>query len=183
MIERKSLVVSAMIAFTAFSCTPKSSEPKSTETKQDSQKVIETKNTNKVRSASAVDAIEGLYIQKPYEEGSGECNLTINIEKINDNYYYTLSLQDSVMKGRVTVVKNSKKSDSEYAVTLEGIEWASYEGDISDESKPPQEPEIPVGIGAVLSNNELTFQNYGNSMNSYTVLDGCDQKYIRLVKQ
>ena len=183
MINKKILLLSAGIAFTVFSCIQKPSEPKNKTTQKDTQNVIKVKKSETVLNRSAFDAIEGLYIQKPDEEGGENCNLSLKIKKEKGKYYYTLSLQDTVIKGRVTVAKNKEKSDFEYAVTLEGIEWASYEGDVSDENKPPQELDIPVGIEALWSNNELRFQNYGNSMNSYTVLEECGQKYIRLVKQ
>lgn len=181
--NRKMLLFSAAISWLIFSCTQKPAELKNRITPKDTQDEIKVKKSESELNGSAFDAIEGLYIQKPVEEGGEKCDLSLKIEKAKGKYYYTLSLQDTVIKGMVTVAKNKEKSDLEYAVTLEGIEWASYEGDVSDESKPPQELDIPVGIGAVLLNKELSFQNYGNSMNSYTVLEECGQKYIRLVKQ
>jgi len=181
--NRKVVFFSAAIACSIFACKQKSAEPKNIAAKKDTQKVAKVIEVNNTVKISNFDFIEGVYIQKPYEEGGETCNLTVKIEKFKSEYYYTLSLPDSVIKGKVTVSKNDSKSDSEYAVTLEGIEWASYEGDVSDENKPPQDLEIPIGIGTIWSNKEMVFQNYGNSMNSYTVLDGCGQKYIRLVKQ
>jgi hypothetical protein len=183
MINRKMLLFGAGTVFSILSCTQRSSEPKNRIIGKDTQPVNEVKKPNSVLKNAAFDAIEGLYIQKPYEEGGENCNLSVKIKKEKGKYYYTLSLQDTVINGKVTVAKNNDKGDLEYAVTLEGIEWASYEGDVSDESKPSKELDIPVGIETVLSNKELVFQNYGNSMNSYTVLEGCGQKYIRLVKQ
>ena len=74
-------------------------------------------------------------------------------------------------------------------MVLEGIKWDEYEGDISNEeendsvsdSKP--ELEIPIGIDASYVKDTLTIQNYGNSMNSYTKISKCGEKYIQLIKK
>jgi hypothetical protein len=135
---------------------------------------------------SATPAIEGLYKAAALEaEESQPCDLTIEIKKAGTKYVYTLTLPGNVKKGVVTISKSDDLKQFTCMLTLEGIKWASYEGNISqeDEGHPAKEMEVPVGITMGFINNELTFQNNGNAMNAYTVLEECDQKYVRLVKQ
>lgn len=180
------IMICAAIAIAFYSCTSKPSKPHVMGGGDKNLKVEKTVKQESVvttTGSSSFPAIEGLYEQKSEDGSSESCNLSVKIEKLKDGFYYTLFLQDSVIKGKATVLKSEEGSDFKYMVTLEGIKWASYEGDVSDEDKPHPQLKIPVGIEAGFSDNELVFQNYGNSMNSYTVFEQCNQKYIRLVKQ
>jgi hypothetical protein len=179
------IMIYAAIAMAFYSCTSKPFKPHVMDESDHNLKVEKTIKQESVlaKDSPSFPSLEGLYEQKSDDENSESCNLAVKIEKLKDGFYYTLSLQDSVIKGRVTVLKSEEGSDFKYMVTLEGIKWASYEGDVSDEDKPHPQLKIPVGIEAGFSDNELVFQNYGNSMNSYTVLEECGQKYIRFVKQ
>ncbi|WJS95608.1 hypothetical protein NYQ10_03945 [Flavobacterium johnsoniae] len=121
------------------------------------------------------DEIEGTY----KTEG---CDLSVIISKIKDDYQYTFKTNLRTLKGKATYSKNSS---GEKYITLEGIQWDEYEGDISNEndSIPEKELEIPIGIDALYVKDTLTIQNYGNSMNSYTKISECGLKYIQLIRK
>ncbi|WET00786.1 hypothetical protein [Flavobacterium sp. YJ01] len=114
------------------------------------------------------DEIEGTY----KAEG---CDLSVIISKIKDDYQYIFKSNLRTLKGKATYSKNNS---GEQYITLEGIQWDEYEGDISDESD-----SVPVGIDALYAKDTLTIQNYGNSMNSYTKISECGLKYIQLIKK
>lgn len=121
--------------------------------------------------------IEGTY-------NSIECDISLIISKIKNEYEYILKTSRRTLKGKATF---SKSSSGEKYITLEGIEWDEYEGDISNEddndSIPRKKLEIPVGIDALYVKDTLTIQNYGNAMNSYTKISECGEKYIQLIKK
>lgn len=121
------------------------------------------------------DEVEGTY-------NADGCDLSLIISKIKDDYYYALKTNLRTLKGIATFSKNSS---GEKYITLEGIKWDEYEGDISNEndSVPQKELEIPVGIDALYVKDTLTIQNYGNSMNSYTKISECGLKYIQFIKK
>jgi hypothetical protein len=179
------IMICAAIAIAFNSCTSKPSKPQVLDRSDHNLKVEKKVKQESIegKDSPSFPSIEGLYEQMSDDESSESCNLAVKIEKLKGGFYYTLSLQDSVINGKVSVLKSEEGSDFKYMVTLEGIKWASYEGDVSDEDKPHPQLKIPVGIEAGFSDNELVFQNYGNSMNSYTVFEQCNQKYIRLIKQ
>jgi hypothetical protein len=132
------------------------------------------------------DTIAGHYTSAALEEGGSApgCQITVDIVKRQAQYFYTLT-SDTTYKGKVSLSKS--KDSKETYITFEGIEWAEYEGDISNdtEEEKEQKPEIklPVGIDGQFTGKEITIQNYGNSMNYYVKLAGCGDKYIRLVKK
>ncbi|TCN61339.1 hypothetical protein D0809_21810 [Flavobacterium circumlabens] len=142
----------------------------------------QTKNTANLPVQKSSESIEGIY-------SSDECALSVKITKTKDGYAYFLETSARKVKGNATVTKN--ESGEKY-VTLEGIQWDDYEGDISNEDetdsvsnqeKTAKEIEIPVGIDASYVKDTLTIQNYGNSMNSYSKLSECGAKYIRLIRK
>jgi len=183
----KAILRSVIITVLAVSCTSNPS-PSARVLKRDSQpaKTPPHKSNSVKASNSIMPAIEGLYKAAALEgEESEPCDLTIEIKKANTGYFYTLTLPGQIKKGAVTIAKSDDPQQFTCMLTLEGIKWASYEGNISqqDEEHPAKELEVPVGISMGYINNELTFQNDGNAMNAYTVLQECDQKYVRLVKQ
>lgn len=120
------------------------------------------------------DEIEGTY------KADG-CDLSVIISKIKNDYQYILKTNIRTLKGKASYSKNSS---GESYITLKGIQWDEYEGDISneDDSIPKKELEIPVGIDALYEKDTLTIQNYGNAMNSYTKISECGLKYIQLIK-
>nr|WP_294787312.1 hypothetical protein [uncultured Flavobacterium sp.] len=109
------------------------------------------------------------------------CDLSLIIVKIKNDYQYILKTNLRTLKGKAIYSKNSS---GENYITLEGIQWDEYDGDISDEndSIPKKELEIPVGIDALYVKDTLTIQNYGNAMNSYTKISECGSKFIQLIK-
>lgn len=127
------------------------------------------------------ESIEGIY-------QSEECDISLEITMTKDGYKYFLKTNIRKVDDKATFSKN--ESGEKYLV-LEGIKWDEYEGDISNEeesdsladSKTKPELEIPVGIGASYVKDTLTIQNYGNSMNSYTKISECGEKYIQLIKK
>ena len=178
-----------MIAVIVASCTSKPSATVQSAKQQDTQAVkapLQPSFVEKVNKTDTAPAIEGTYKTVITEGDESEpCKLTIVIKKESGKYHYTLTLPGNVKKGLVTISKSDDLKQFTCLLTLEGIEWASYEGDISneDEGHPAKELELPVGITMGFINNELAFQNDGNAMNAYTVIQECDQKFVRLVKQ
>lgn len=134
-----------------------------------------SKNEIIISEKNSQDEIEGTY------QADG-CDFSIIISKIKNDYHYTFKTNVRTLKGKATYSKN--RSGEKY-ITLEGIQWDEYEGDISNEndSVPQKELEIPVGIDALYVKDTLTIQNYGNSMNSYTKISECGLKYIQLIKK
>lgn len=154
--------------FTLTSCNQKTEKLSKTED------LKEEINVSKVNSK---DEIEGTY------KADG-CDLAVIISKIKSDYQYVFKTSVRTLKGKATFSKNSS---GEKYITLEGIQWDEYEGDISNEEEnysiPRKELEIPVGIDALYVKDTLTIQNYGNAMNSYTKISECGLKYIQLIKK
>jgi hypothetical protein len=154
--------------FCLLSCSQKLEKSPSSEnlkTKSDTLKVNPT------------NGIEGRY-------QSDECNISLIISKIKNEYQYVFKTNFRTLKGKATY---SHSSSGENYLTLEGIQWDEYEGDISNENEndsiPAKELEIPIGIDALYVKDTLTIQNYGNAMNSYTKISECGLKYIQLIKK
>ncbi|MCD0464529.1 hypothetical protein [Flavobacterium sp. ENC] len=140
------------------------------------------KNTAALPALKSTESFEGIYT-------SEDCDLSVQITKTKEGYTYFLQTSERKLNGKASVTQNEA---GEKYVTLEGIQWDDYEGDISNEEetdsvsnleKTAKDIEIPVGIDASYVKDTLTIQNYGNSMNSYTKISECGAKYIRLVKQ
>jgi hypothetical protein len=178
-----------IVTVIAASCTIKPSTSVQAIKQQNSQPAKAPSSPSSVEGVSKTDtvpAIEGTYKAIVTEGDESEpCQLTIVIRKKDGKYHYTLTLPGKVRKGGVTISKSDDLKQFTCMLTFEGIQWASYEGDISneDEKHPAKELELPVGITMGFMNNELTFQNYGNAMNSYTVIQECGQKFVYLAKQ
>jgi len=184
----KALLIASSIVLLTVSCTSNSStSPKVVKDNVQPKKVtIHLPDTVTTKQKATIPAIEGFYKAVALEGGESEaCELTIEIRKKNNKYFYTLTLPGKIKKGAVTVSKSDDLKQFTCLVTLEDIKWASYEGDISneDEEHPAKELEVPVGITMGFINNELAFQNDGNAMNAYTVIQECGQKFVHLVKQ
>ncbi|MBS7567017.1 hypothetical protein KHS38_21615 [Mucilaginibacter sp. Bleaf8] len=121
--------------------------------------------------------IAGTYKAAPADGETKACDLSVQIRKLNGAYAYTFHMNSKVYKGKVKLEKGDNKG--EVYVTFMGIELAEYEGDEDEEKRPVKKP---VGISGLWSDNQITIQNTGNSMNYYVQIAGCDQKYISLVK-
>ncbi|MEO8535755.1 MAG: hypothetical protein ABI441_18505 [Flavobacterium sp.] len=142
----------------------------------------QTKDTLSLPFQKSKEPIEGIYT-------SDECGLSVKITKTKDGYAFFLQTSARKVNGKATLGKN--ESGEKY-VTLEGIQWDDYEGDISNQEETDsvsnsettaKEIEIPVGIDASYVKDTLTIQNYGNSMNSYTKISECGAKYIYLIRK
>lgn len=146
------------------------------------------KDTIALQTNNNESLIEGTYETKPEENDSGDCKISLEINKTKDGYTYFLKTKTRQLKGIANFI--TEKSGERYLV-LEGIKWDEYEGDISHEEEndsisdsetSSKELEIPIGIDAGYTKDTLTIQNYGNAMNSYTKLSECGRKYIQLIK-
>ena len=111
--------------------------------------------------------------------------MTLVIDKAATGYTYHLKTDNRNIKGRATY-SFSEKSKEAY-ITLEGIDWDEYEGDISHQDEEgytvPETEIVMTGIDGAIVNDTIRIQNYGNAMNSYIKLSECGHKYIRLAKQ
>lgn len=135
------------------------------------------------------ESIEGLYKTQPDPNSTDECEMSVEISKVKNDYVYSLKTKLRKLKGKATLATNESGGK---IIVLEGIQWDEYEGDISNEEETDsvsdsktehKELEIPVGIDASYVKDTLTIQNYGNAMNSYTKISECDRKYIQLIKK
>jgi hypothetical protein len=148
---------------------------------EDSPKAIVTDSIPKNE-----DSIEGFYETQPEPDNTDECTISVEIRKGKSGYIYFLKTKLRKLKGIASFTKN--ESGEKY-ITLEGIKWDEFEGDISREEESDstetdhKELEIPVGIDASYVKDTMTIQNYGNSMNSYTKISECARKYIQLIRK
>lgn len=115
------------------------------------------------------DTLIGIY---KFANGSS-CHLTIEISKSKGLYYYHFKSPVRALQGKVTF---SRSLDENLVyINFNRIEWEENGGDIPKS--------LPTSVGGLLSDNEITIQNYGNAMNSYVKLGECsDEKYIQLKK-
>ena len=150
-------------------------------------KIPDTTSPGLPKTKQHLYAVVGLYKAERFEgtsEESDVCDMTVEIKKSREGYNYKFTLSDTTYAGSVTISKNEK--DKSAFVTFKGIEWAEYEGDISnrddnDDNRPSLD--LPVDVGGQLLGNEIVIQNSGNAMNYYTVFSECGEKFIRLVKR
>jgi hypothetical protein len=168
------------ILLTITACNNKKPEP-----------IVENKNFDSIvpQKAKSEESIEGLYKTQSDPNNTDDCEISVEISKVKNDYFYFLKTKLQKLKGKATFTTN--ESGEKYLV-LEGIKWDDYEGDISNEDETDSisdskeaSPllEIPVGIDASYVKDTLTIQNYGNSMNSYTKISECGRKYIQLIKK
>ena len=125
--------------------------------------------------------IEGVYKTENSENKIETCNLILTITKKNGKYSYNYKSESRTLNGKVSFYRDI---DEAY-ITLEGIKWAEYEGDVTnqgDENYEEKDLELPIGIDGSLSENEILIQNDGNAMNYYVKLNDCGVKYIHLKK-
>jgi hypothetical protein len=129
--------------------------------------------------------IEGTYkTQANDSTDHSPCEVAVTITKDNGAYFYQLNTKSRNYKGNITFYRDIEAN--EIYITLKGIRWSEYGGDMSNPNKKvktEKSKNIPVDIEGLYAENEITVQNDGNAMNYYVVLGECDRKYIRLVKQ
>jgi len=185
MISRTSGLLCTAILAVAVSCNSNPSTI-STVSKKVTVNKGDTVKKAIVKQNTSLPDISGFYKAVPDDEAGVPCELSVKITKLKNEYRYAFNIQDSVLKGKVTLTRNNGADPSACNITFEGIKWASYEGKVAeqdDERSAAKPMVVPVGIEAMLSKREIRFQNYGNAMNSYTVIEGCDPKYIHMVKR
>lgn len=131
--------------------------------------------------------IEGVYKTQAKDDQTGDespCELTITITKKEGEYYYNLKSSARDVNGKVSFSRDIESRET--YITLEGIKWDEYKGDVSVQKmkkKNKKSRDVMAGIDGLFAENEITIQNDGNAMNAYTKLSECDRKYIRLVKE
>jgi hypothetical protein len=131
---------------------------------------------------ASVKLIVGTYVAINEPEESEQCEMTIIIEKASAGYIYHFKTEDRSLSGKLSVEATEGKDG--YYITLEGIEWSEYEGELDDDGEAKvKDLALPKGINGVIQDSEITIQNTGNSMNYYVKLEDCGKKYIRLKKQ
>lgn len=170
------LFFSVLILTAVFSCNKKTeSLPNSTIEKSVTEFPV-SDTISKI--ISTADPVEGTYTTN-----ASDCKISLIISKNKTDYQYILKTKLRTLKGKAIL---SKINSGEKYISLEGIKWDEYEGDISNEENDSisnKELETPVGIDALYVKDTLTIQNYGNSMNSYTKISECGLKFIQLIKK
>lgn len=128
------------------------------------------------------EEIEGTYNVVSNADDAEKCQIKITIKKVSEQYRYIFTSESRTLEGKLSL--EGDKNNEGYYITLEGIEWSEYEGELDDngEAKSKEDLKLPVGIHGVIKGNEITIQNYGNSMNYYVQLADCGEKYIILKK-
>ena len=155
------------------------SKPETSLTAKSDHKEISIDTVKRTESAKL---IEGTYVVINEPEESDQCAMTIIIEKASGRYTFKFITESRSLSGKLSVEATESKDG--YYISLEGIEWSEYEGELDDEGEAKaKDLPLPNGINGVIQDNEITIQNTGNSMNYYVKLEDCGKKYIRLKKQ
>ncbi|PKL15630.1 MAG: hypothetical protein CVV49_20420 [Spirochaetae bacterium HGW-Spirochaetae-5] len=89
---------------------------------------------------------------------------------VDENYSGSYRLTDAKICNIVITIKKDK-SDYTYAINGTGVNSSGTKrsGD-------------KTAVEGAYSNNTITVQNYGNSMNQYVCFKSCDAKYLEFVK-
>lgn len=96
-------------------------------------------------------------------ESDNDCKLSIKISYVKGEYLYLLKTTKREKKGKVYF---SRMEEGNY-ITFSGLPGDENQGDLEGS----------------FNDGEITIQNYGNSMNEYTRLSECGDKYIHLIKR
>ena len=155
---------------------------KSTKTDTTTQVIKPAPATKAVDDSTDITGVFKEADDEQTEELNQGCDMTVTITKKAAGYGYYIKTPDTTYRGKLTVVKSQ---DRKYGIVFEGIEYAEYEGDVSQQADSDADTktfDLPIGIGAELDGNTITIQNYGNAMNYYVKFGGCQVKFIRLVK-
>jgi hypothetical protein len=129
--------------------------------------------------------IEGSYKTQVNDSmDNSPCEVAVTIAKKNGAYFYKLNTKTHIYKGNITFFRDIEAN--EIYITLKGIKWSDYSGDTSNpdkNAKTGKPKTIMVDVEGAYTENEITIQNDGNSMNNYQIFAECERKYIRLVKE
>ena len=168
-------ITSILILIFIFSCnqTTKINETKKklNVSKELKKELVKTVNTKLLIPKN----IEGTYTNSK----ETECKIQLIITKNGKEYFYKIKTDERLLNGKVSFYKN----ENEVYINFCGIEWAENNGELNENGEPKDENlKLPIGIEGLLNENEITIQNYGNSMNNYVKLYDCEDKYIVLKK-
>ncbi len=125
--------------------------------------------------------VAGSYYNKP-------CNLTLSFYKSKGEYYYKYTSDKRNLDGKISFYRGE-----DVYINLTNIEYAEDYFDIElfeeNEEKErkyaalKEKRKRTTGVECYFSQDELTIQNYGNSMNYYVKLYDCEEKYIHFQRQ
>lgn len=123
--------------------------------------------------------IAGFYAVEQDSEAETCKKFNIRIVREKDNYGYMINTCDRTEKGPIRFFRGEK----ELYVIFENFRWAEYAGDLNVENEEDIDWNREVyGFDAEWDAGRLSFQNYGNSMNYYTIIEGCGGKFIELYR-
>ena len=123
--------------------------------------------------------IEGRYFYKEIRTNS-TLELSLFVKKNQLSYQLKTNKRNSTGLAKLTI------EDDGYIYIILPIEYDSYEGDITSENDKSDKSDKPQEITMRFDPeyHTIDFQNYGNAMNYFVVLDEFgDDKYIQLSKR
>lgn len=119
-----------------------------------------------------IDTISGIYEIVAYTDTiAPSCGLRIAINRNGEEYSYHIVSTERDVKGKLSFFRNT--GSNELGLEFTGLPYDSYDERFNDHPD----------VSGVLANDTLIFQTYGNSMNEYTKLGECGDKYIALVRK
>lgn len=104
-----------------------------------------------------------------YNSVYSPCDIQIKLEKVNNKLQYKITGKANSGSGEAEIVVDGNGN----YIVFKGLKYIEYDENIKG---------YPDVSGSV-KGDTIIIQNYGNSMNNYTKLNGCEEKYIYLVKQ
>lgn len=113
-----------------------------------------------------------------------DCKMVLKISQKNEKFRYLLKTESRTLQGDISLDLNEEKDG--YYITFKNIPWSEYKGTIEldeDGNEIEHDYEVPNDIQGVLYKNEIDIQNTGNAMNYYVKFEGCDLKFIHLVRK
>lgn len=90
------------------------------------------------------------------------CDFIIIIVKNDNNYTYTIKGTGFKSSGKLSFEKQDEET------------YINFSGTLRSGDKTP--------VTGLYSDNKITIQNYGNSINQYICFKSCDSKYLEFVK-
>ena len=153
--------------------------------------IAKDSTTQRTRKATANKVLDGFRdISGYYEEVDSDqteeinegCGISVNIKRNGKGFSYYLKTSDRNYRGKLTLVNIP---EDKYGIVFEGTKYAEYESDISQkpDTDDAKKADLPAGVGGELERDTITIQNYGNAMNYYVQIGGCQVKYLRLVRR
>lgn len=131
------------------------------------------------RTSELPDNLTGVYT--PSGEDSQTCQIELIISKNSNNIYQYVLKEDTKQTQGTISFYGDYDIDRELTIELEGYKWESA-GDISDENETWPDSETRIGLEGTLKDGEITFMNYGNTMDYY-IKFSCPQKFVILEKK